>query len=56
LGAESGPLPGPAVRGARAATVEEIVRLPSEGDAVLPDLPSHDDARSPRAGAVLFTA
>jgi len=40
---------------ARGATVEEIVRLPSEGDAVLPVLFSRDDTQTPGAVALLFT-
>lgn len=40
--------------GARAATVEEVVQLPSAGEARLPVLFSRDDAREPDATAVLF--
>ncbi len=40
--------------GAQAATVEEVVRLPSAGEAQLPVLFSHDDTREPDVTAVLF--
>ncbi len=40
--------------GAWAATVEEVLQLPSAGDAKLPVLVSHDDAAEPFAAAVLF--
>jgi pimeloyl-ACP methyl ester carboxylesterase len=40
--------------GARAEVVEEVVHLPSAGEAKLPVLFSHDDAQAPFAAALLF--
>lgn len=43
-----------ALHAVRAEVTEEVVSLPSAGDARLPVLFSHDDAREPFAAAVLF--